>query len=140
MTTLFLACSQPAEEKKSPEPEAKQVEEVKPETTTAVSGEEIYKKTCVACHQADGKGLPNTFPPLAKSDFLANPDAVIEQVIKGKTGEIVVNGLKFNSTMPPQTLNDAEIAEVLNYVYSNWENNGTTFTAEQVKTIREKIK
>ena len=33
-------------------------------------GKAIYNKTCVACHQANGQGIPNAFPPLAKSDYL----------------------------------------------------------------------
>ena len=28
-------------------------------------GEEVYASQCQACHQADGKGTPNVFPPLA---------------------------------------------------------------------------
>ena len=103
-----------------------------------IKGEDVYKKTCVACHQANGEGIPNTFPPLAKSDFLVNKEAVIHQVISGKTGEITVNGVKYNSSMPPQALSDEEIAGVLNYVYSNWGNNPTTFTTEEVKAVREK--
>ena len=34
------------------------------------AGEVLFKGTCSACHQDDGKGLPNVFPPLAGSDYL----------------------------------------------------------------------
>lgn len=105
---------------------------------TAVSGETLYKQNCVACHQANGEGLGTTYPPLAKSDFLANKENVIEQVIKGKSGEIVVNGKTYNSSMPPQALNDDEIAAVLTYVYSSFENTGGPVTAAEVKAVREK--
>ena len=67
-------------------------------------GKSIYAKTCFACHQATGEGLPNAFPPLAKSDYLnADVNRAIEIVLKGKTGEVVVNGKKFNSVMTAQT-------------------------------------
>ena len=33
-------------------------------------GKDIYSVSCVACHQADGKGMENIFPPLTKSDYL----------------------------------------------------------------------
>lgn len=102
-------------------------------------GEEVYKKTCIACHQANGEGIANTFPPLAKSDFLANRADVIQQVIKGKTGEMTVNGVKYNGTMPPQALSDEEIASVLNYVYTSWGNSGAAFTVDEVKAQRDKI-
>ncbi|MFM2017226.1 MAG: hypothetical protein RL007_882 [Bacteroidota bacterium] len=103
----------------------------------ADKGKEIYTKTCKACHQENGQGLAKTFPPLAKSDFLTDRKAVIEQVINGKAGALTVNGVEYNSTMPPQKLNDEEIAAVLTYVYSNWENSGDAFTAEEVKSVRD---
>jgi len=109
-----------------------------PAQAAAPSGETIYKRSCTSCHMANGEGIPNVYPPLAKSDYLADKDRAITQVIKGSSGEIVVNGNKYNNTMPPQQLNDEEIAAVLTYVYSSWENNGTKVTAEEVKAIRAK--
>lgn len=107
--------------------------------TPAVNGETVYKNTCVACHQADGKGVAKTFPPLVHSDFLANKEAVIAQVINGKSGELVVNGETYNNTMPPQNLKDEEIAAVLTYVYTHF-NDGGPVTVEEVKAVREKGK
>jgi nitrite reductase (NO-forming) len=109
--------------------------------TPILTGEDIYKKICIVCHQANGEGVAKTFPPLAKSDFLKNKEAVIEQVIKGKTGEMIVNGLKFNNTMPPQdTLTDEQISSVLTYVYGHWGNNGDVITAKEVQDVRAKLK
>jgi len=110
-----------------------------PSAPAAASGEAIYKKTCVTCHQANGEGLPNTFPPLAKSDYLSNKEKTILQVLKGSAGEIVVNSKTFNSTMPPQQLSDDEIASVLTYVYGNFGNSGGTVTPAEVKGIRAKL-
>ncbi len=106
------------------------------------SGEDVYKKTCQTCHQANGEGMPATFPPLAKSDFLSDKSKTIRQVLNGSSGEITVNGQKFNGTMPPQgsTLSDNDIAAVLTYVYSSWGNTAATVTAEEVKAEREKTK
>jgi len=104
-----------------------------------VDGKSVYGKTCFACHQANGEGLSNAFPPLAKSDFLnADVNRAIEIVLKGKTGEIVVNGNKFNSLMTAQTLNDEEIANVLTYVYSQWGNSKKEVTPAMVKAVRNK--
>lgn len=105
---------------------------------TPISGEDVYKKTCSACHQPDGKGIQKTFPPLAKSDYIADKEATIRQVIEGKTGELVVNGEKYNNTMPPQALSDEEVAAVLTYVYSSFGNTGGPVTADEVKAIRAK--
>ena len=102
-------------------------------------GKSIYAKTCFACHQATGEGLPNAFPPLAKSDYLnADVNRAIEIVLKGKTGEVVVNGKKFNSVMTAQTLSDEEVANVLTYVYSTWGNSKKEVTPAMVKAVRSK--
>ncbi len=109
----------------------------KEETSSFAKGEEIYSKNCQACHQANGEGIAKAFPPLAKSDYLlADKLRAIKQVINGSTGEIIVNGQTYNSAMPPQALNDQEIADVLNYVLHSWGNNGETITVEEVKANR----
>lgn len=104
------------------------------------TGAEIYNRTCVSCHQSDGQGLPNVYPPLSKSDYLSDKEKTIGQVIKGSSGELVVNGKTYNNTNPPQQLNDEEVALVLTYVYSNLGNSGGTVTADEVKAVREKLK
>lgn len=101
-------------------------------------GESVYKRTCITCHQALGQGIPNVYPPLAKSDFLGDKEKVIHQVIKGYTGELTVNGVKYNNTMPPQNLNDQEVADVLTYVYSSFGNSGGAVTVDEVKAVRAK--
>ena len=103
------------------------------------SGKELYGRTCFACHQSEGQGVPNAFPPLAKSDFLnANTERAIGAVLNGLSGEITVNGKKFNNVMTSQNLTDEEVADVLTYVYNSWGNNKTVVTAAKVKTVRAK--
>ena len=64
------------------------------------AGESTYQTVCLACHQADGKGLPGAFPPLAGSDFLlGDKDRAVGVVVNGLQGEVVVNGTKFNSCL-----------------------------------------
>ncbi|MET0516675.1 MAG: copper-containing nitrite reductase, partial [Nitrospiraceae bacterium] len=56
-------------------------------------GGTLYKTYCMGCHQAEGQGIPGTFPPLAKSDYLmADKSRAIETVLNGLTGPIEVNG------------------------------------------------
>ena len=117
-----------------------ETDEVAEETSTAdySAGEEIYGKTCAACHQANGEGIPNAFPPLANSDYLMEDKMrAIKQVIEGSSGEIVVNGETYNGTMTPQNLSDQEIVDVLNYVYHAWGNNGEEVTLEDVAAAKE---
>lgn len=102
-------------------------------------GKQVYMGLCFACHQPDGKGLPGAFPPLAGSDYLlADRDRAVRTVLKGLTGAVTVNGVTFNSAMPPQeaVLTDAQIADVLTYVFNSWGNTGDAFTRDHVKAIR----
>jgi mono/diheme cytochrome c family protein len=102
-------------------------------------GKQVYMSLCFACHQADGKGLPPAFPPLAGSDYmLADRDRALRIVLKGATGPMVVNGQKYDSAMPPQeaVLTDQQVADVLTYVYNAWGNKGDAFTADQAKAMR----
>ncbi|MEP1094053.1 MAG: copper-containing nitrite reductase [Cyclobacteriaceae bacterium] len=100
-------------------------------------GKQIYSRTCFACHQAEGQGIPNAFPPLANSDYLnADVDRAISTVVHGKSGEITVNGKTYNSTMTAQTLTDEEVANVLTYVYNSWGNNKTEVTPRMVARVK----
>lgn len=103
------------------------------------AGKGLYDRTCAACHQLEGQGIPNAFPPLAKSDFLnANPDRAVNAVLHGLSGEITVNGKKFNNVMTSQNLTDEQVSDVLTYVYNSWGNNKTVITPAKVKALRGK--
>ena len=102
-------------------------------------GKNIFSNTCFACHQSEGQGIPNAFPPVAKSDYLnADVNRSINAVLHGLSGEITVNGKKYNSVMTSQNLTDQEISDVLTYVYNSWGNNKTRVTPEMVKIQRAK--
>jgi len=102
------------------------------------AGETVYQTVCLACHQADGKGLPGAFPPLAGSDYLlGGKDRAIGVVVRGLEGEVVVNGVKYNSVMPAMTqLSDQEIADALTYAMNSWGNTGGAVTVSQVAAVR----
>ncbi len=100
-------------------------------------GRHIFTTICAACHQPTGRGLPNVFPPLAGSDYLnADKDRAIQTVIFGRHGDVVVNGQKFNNTMPALPLTDEDIANVLTYVYNSFGNSGLEVTPQEVATLR----
>jgi mono/diheme cytochrome c family protein len=100
-------------------------------------GKQLFTSICSACHQLTGRGLPNVFPPLAGSDFLnSDKNRAIKIVINGRQGEIVVNGLKYNNSMPKFPLSDDDIANVLTFVYNSFGNSGIEVTAEEIKVLR----
>ncbi len=102
------------------------------------AGKKIYMQACFACHQANGEGVANAFPPLAKSDYInSDENKAIDALLHGLSGEITVNGKKYNSIMPSQQLSDEEVSSVLTYVYNSWGNKGTQITPEMVKKRRK---
>jgi nitrite reductase (NO-forming) len=104
------------------------------------AGEVLFKGTCSVCHQPAGQGLPNVFPPLAKSDYLmANKQRSIEIVLNGLSGAVQVNGSAYNSVMPPMSqLNDDDIANILTYVRNSWGNQGAAVLPAEVAALRAK--
>jgi mono/diheme cytochrome c family protein len=108
-------------------------------------GREIYFRDghCATCHQADGKGLANIYPPLAKSDWLEDDERLIKIILKGLWGPITVNGQAFDPSkgVPPMPgfggmLNDAETAAVLNFTRLSFGNNGKLISPAQVAKVR----
>jgi len=100
-------------------------------------GRRLFSSICAACHQPTGQGLPNVFPPLAGSDFLnADKNRAIKTVINGRQGELIVNGRKFNNSMPKFPLRDDDIANALTYVYNSFGNAGLEVTPAEVKALR----
>lgn len=104
----------------------------------ADAGEAVYKKNCMACHQANGTGMAAIFPPLVdNANITDNPMYIAETVVKGKSGEISVNGATYNGMMPPMAyMTDSDIAAVVNYVNKKFAGGSKEISAEDVKAIR----
>lgn len=98
----------------------------------AVDGAAIFAAQCAACHQATGKGLPGVFPPLDGSEWVHGEPRILANILlHGITGEIEVEGTKFNGQMPAfAQLSDAELAGVASYIRGAWSNKAEPLTAE----------
>jgi nitrite reductase (NO-forming) len=57
-------------------------------------------------------------------------------VTGGLQGNLTVNGEVFNGVMPSWSLSDEEIANVLTFIYSSWENSRQEVTPDEVKQHR----
>ncbi len=101
-------------------------------------GKQVFMQTCFVCHQIEGQGIPGQIPPLAKSDFLiADKERSVRTVLQGLSGEITVNGKKYNGQMIPLNyLSDEDIANVLTYVRNSFGNSGDAVSATEVRRIR----
>jgi ubiquinol-cytochrome c reductase cytochrome b subunit len=102
-------------------------------------GAQIYSQNCVSCHQADGKGTPNFYPPLAGNPYVTGPATpVIHAVLYGLSGA-KVEGKAYTAEMPPWkgTLSNADIAAVTTYVRSSWGNKASPVTEAQVAAVKK---
>ena len=104
------------------------------------SGSKIYFSYCSSCHQMNGEGDGNRFPPLVQSDWVnGDRTRLIEVILKGLEGPITIRGKAYNNSMPSHKfLSDNEIAQVLNYVRKTFNNNNDSITAAQVMEVRNK--
>ncbi|MEQ9301841.1 MAG: cytochrome c [Cyclobacteriaceae bacterium] len=99
-------------------------------------GEKVYETYCTTCHLPTGKGIPGTFPPLAKADYLINNRSdAIRAVKQGMEGEVTVNSMTYNNVMYSLGLDDQQVVDVMNYILNNWGNDGAEVTLEEVKAI-----
>ena len=111
------------------------------QTEAAGRGEAVYLQHCAACHQPDGSGLGNAFPPLADSDFLlGDRQEVLAAALFGLSGPITVNGVEFDGVMPSMGyLDDQELADALTYVFTSWGNSGAAVSQEEVAALRAEL-
>jgi cytochrome c oxidase subunit 2 len=111
-------------------------------------GEAAYAN-CVACHQANGQGVPGAFPPLAghMPELVAlegGREYLINVVLYGLQGPITVLGNPYNAVMAGLGyLSDEDIAASLNYSLHAWGNDALlpedfeVITPEEVAAQRD---
>jgi glucose/arabinose dehydrogenase len=101
-------------------------------------GSKVYGTYCASCHQRNGKGDGNRFPPVAESDWVnGDKKKLISVVLNGLDKPIRVNGKEYNSLMPQHSfLKDEEIAQVLTFIRLNFNKNNDSITAEEIKRAR----
>jgi mono/diheme cytochrome c family protein len=102
-------------------------------------GEKVYGQICVACHQADGNGLPGSFPPLVGAgEYYGDAENMSRIIVHGLNGEIVVKGVTYNGAMPAQgaVLSDYDIAAVASFVRTSWGNDDGLVMPDDVAKVR----
>jgi mono/diheme cytochrome c family protein len=97
-------------------------------------GRLVYQKQCTNCHQNDGNGYEELYPPLNNSDYLMeDPLNSLCLIVNGAKGEMVVNGKTYNQPMPDFShLKADELAKLLTYITNAWDNKGKLYTDEEI--------
>jgi cytochrome c oxidase subunit II len=93
-------------------------------------GEQVYAANCVACHQANGKGLPPAFPGLDGSKMVLGAKAPqIDLVLNGKPNTAMASFAR---------LNNVELAAVITFTRNNWGNQtGEIVQPAEIKARRK---
>ncbi|WP_113153479.1 cytochrome c [Nitratireductor sp. OM-1] len=130
--------------KAMPQPEADAAGEETAAMLTEASpdmplGPRLYLDNCSGCHFVTGKGAPEIFPELEN-----NPMVVSAEV--GPLISVILNGAEVPSTEKrpmklvmqgyAERLDDAEIAELVNFLRSSWGNDAAAISAEDVAKVR----
>jgi mono/diheme cytochrome c family protein len=113
-----------------------------PDKASMDRGKKVYETYCLACHQADGSGVPRLNPPVIKTKWvLGDKKELITIILKGMDERIEVDGDEYNNVMASHAfLKDEEVADVLTYVRNSFGNKGTAVTPGEVKGVRAGLK
>ena len=106
-------------------------------------GKTVYLQRCMACHQADGGGVPRLNPPLDAATKVKGNDKfyLVRVVVKGMTERVELDGEYYDNNMSANPdLTNTQIADVLTYIRNSWTNKASVVTAAEVKSARVKIK
>lgn len=106
----------------------------------AMHGHMLYIAYCANCHQRDGMGDNNRYPPLVGSEWVGGSrERFISVVLNGLQGEIKVNGKTYNGVMPAhrEVLDDHAVASILTFVSQYLNKEDKPFTLKEVNKVRK---
>ena len=104
-------------------------------------GKKIYETRCLACHQADGGGVPNMNAPLdGASNVVGNDIARLVRAIRyGYNERVALDGFYYSNAMTANPdLKDNELADLLTYIRNSWSNKASAVTIAQVQAAKKK--
>lgn len=111
------------------------------EAAARIDGEAAYQANCLACHQADGRGVPFFQPPLVDGPWvLGDPQALAAFVLTGGFNSAERKDSRNENVMPAfAQLDDATLAAVLTYVRTKFGHDAGAVTPDIVAQARATI-
>ena len=105
------------------------------------TGAYLYKTYCGPCHQQNGFGDKNRFPSILNSACInGDKSKLIGILLNGLNQKNKFSGKSNNYIMPKfNFLKDQEIADLLTYIRTNFDNNSDAVKSDLVKIIRNKL-
>ena len=104
-------------------------------------GQQLYGKHCLACHQADGGGVPNMQPPIVGGTWVkGDSQALALFVMTGGFGSAARKEATMGNVMPEfRQLPDQDLAEILTYIRAKFGGGASPVTAAEVATARASL-
>ena len=107
-----------------------------PDAAALALGERVYAAHCLACHQADGLGVPHLYPGLPETRSVSGDDRarLIDAILHG-VGAPSARTLEGSEDYPAAMagfgfLTDAEVAALATLVRARWGSGGPVTPAE----------
>lgn len=104
------------------------------------SGAKVYTAYCMHCHGTDGRAFAPLLAPLAGNPNVLERDAssLINVTLNG-TGDLIIQGIPAAYPMPhyADVLNDQQIADVLTFIRSGWNNGAPAVATSDVAKLRK---
>ncbi len=103
-------------------------------------GGKLYAQNCQSCHQANGKGLPGAFPPLAGSPIVTgtNLKLYIDIIMNGYNAReewAVMAAVGTINNFTPE-----DVTAIMNHERTSWGNDAEKVNVEDVKKIMDELK
>jgi mono/diheme cytochrome c family protein len=97
-------------------------------------GSRLYSIHCSNCHQADGTGLKNLYPPLL-AERLTDEERLACIIRYGLREPITINGQRYSQEMPGNSrLYTIEIAQIVTFITNEFGNRQEITTVQAVET------
>lgn len=103
-------------------------------------GEKIYQQICAGCHMSNGRGAEGAgrYPSFAGNAAMSSSRYIAITMLNGRRNMPAFAPPRRNEFyFPPMWLNDVQVANVVNYIRSNFGNNyPDPITAEEVRALQ----
>lgn len=106
----------------------------------APGGKSLYDEHCYSCHQFDGGGVPNFQPSIRNSELVQGPPGALAAFVLRGTADLPPAARRYDNVMPAfDTLSNADLARLLTYIRSTFDNSAPPVAKKTVRRARRQL-
>jgi len=130
ISALLIGCA--PEEEPFPEPSSSSSD------ARVLNAVELYEANCARCHLATGAGVDEQYPSLQRSKLVRGAKSwIVRTVLHGLNEPVRGSGEGYDAQMPSHWhLSDSTVARITTYVRTQFGENASAITAEEVEYVR----